>query len=152
MTHTALTPVFVGLRTGLHVVFVALTALVIVRAVVSPTSASAAVVVLCVILLATYALGGLVARSSFRGAGLLWLIALSIEWIALVWLIPEAAYLVFPLFFLYLHLLPGWWGPLAVLAATALAIVALGLHGGWTVGGIVGPLVGSRANRRSGNS
>jgi signal transduction histidine kinase len=143
MTHTALTPVFVGLRTGLHVVFVALTALVIVRAVVSPTSASAAVVVLCVILLATYALGGVVARSSFRGAGLLWLIALSIEWIALVWLIPEAAYLVFPLFFLYLHLLPGWWGPLAVLAATALAIVALGLHGGWTVGGVVGPLVGA---------
>ena len=30
-----------------------------------------------------------------------------------------------------------------MLAATALAIVALGLHGGWTVGGIVGPLVGA---------
>ncbi|WP_345762026.1 sensor histidine kinase [Diaminobutyricibacter sp. McL0608] len=143
MTHTALTPVFVGLRTGLHVVFVALTVLVVVRAVVSPTPSSGAVIVLCVILLATYALGGLGVRSSFRGAGLLWLLVLSVEWIALVWLIPEAAYLVFPLFFLYLHLLPGWWGPLAVLAATALAIVALGLHGGWTVGGIVGPLVGA---------
>ena len=143
MTHTALTPVFVGLRTGLHVVFAALTVLVIVRAVVSPTPSSGAVIVLCLILLATYALGGLVARSSFRGAGLLWLLVLSVEWIALVWLIPEAAYLVFPLFFLYLHLLPGWWGPLAVLGATALAIVALGLHGGWTVGGIVGPLVGA---------
>ncbi|WP_426516318.1 sensor histidine kinase [Diaminobutyricibacter sp. McL0618] len=143
MTHTALTPVFVGLRTGLHVVFVALTVLVIVRAIVAPTPSSLAVIVLCLILLATYALGGLVAHSAFRGAGYLWLLALSLEWIVLVWLIPEAAYLVFPLFFLYLHLLPGWWGPLAVLAATALAIVALGLHGGWTVGGIVGPLVGA---------
>src|SRR5258707_961835 len=127
MTHTALTPVFVGLRTGLHVVFGALTALVIVRAIVSPSPSSAAVIVLCVILLATSALGGLAARASFRGAGYIWLVALSIEWIILVWLIPEAAYLVFPLFFLYLHLLPGWWGPLAVLAATALAIVALSL-------------------------
>jgi signal transduction histidine kinase len=143
MTHTALTPVFVGLRTGLHVVFVALTALVIVRALVTPTAASAAVIVLCLVLLATYALGALVVRSSFSGAGYLWVLALSLEWIVLVWLIPEAAYLVFPLFFLYLHLLPGWWGPLAVLAATALAIVALGLHGGWTVGGIIGPLVGA---------
>ena len=44
MTHTALTPVFVGLRTGLHVVFVALTVLVIVRAIVAPTPSSLAVI------------------------------------------------------------------------------------------------------------
>jgi signal transduction histidine kinase len=143
MTHTALTPVFVGLRTGLHVLFVALTALVIVRAIVTPTAASTAVVVLCVILLATYALGGLVARTPFRGAGYLWLLALSLEWVVLVWLIPEAAYLVFPLFFLYLHVLPRVVGPVAVVVATLVAVVALGLHGGFTVGGVVGPLVGA---------
>ncbi|WP_454137107.1 hypothetical protein [Microbacterium paulum] len=37
MPHTALTPVFVGLRAGLHMLFVALTVLVIVRAVIAPT-------------------------------------------------------------------------------------------------------------------
>ncbi|GAA1447548.1 sensor histidine kinase [Leifsonia poae] len=146
MKHTALTPVFVGLRTGLHVVFVVLTGIVVVRAVVSPTPSSGVVVALCAVLLATYAAGGIFARrrsGSSRRAALLWLLVLSVEWIALVWLIPEAAYLVFPIFFLYLHLLPGWWGPIAVVAATALAIVALGIHGGWTVGGVVGPLVGA---------
>ena len=60
-----------------------------------------------------------------------------------VWLTPDAAYLVFPLFFLYLHLLGRAGGPVAIVAATAVAVVALGLHGGWSVGGVVGPVVGA---------
>ncbi|SDZ24383.1 sensor histidine kinase [Herbiconiux ginsengi] len=145
MAHTALTPVFVGLRTGLHVLFAALTILVVARAVLSPAAASAAVVGLAVVLLATYGLGALVTRRTGRrrASGLLWLGVLSVEWVILLWLIPEAAYLVFPLFFLYLHLLGRWWGSAAILAATVVAIAALGLHGGWTVGGVVGPLVGA---------
>jgi signal transduction histidine kinase len=146
MTHTALTPVFVGLRTALHVLFVALTALVIGRAIVVATSSSVAVVALSFGLLIIYGLGGYFARRGSAGLrlpGCLWLLALCVDWIVLLWLIPEAAYLVFPLFFLLLHLLPRWWGAAAVLAATALAIVALGLYGGWSIGGVVGPLVGA---------
>jgi signal transduction histidine kinase len=150
MAHTALTPVFVGLRTGLHGLFAALTILVIARAVLSPTDASTAVIGLAVVLLVTYGLGALVARPDRRGrrrrqraSGLLWLGALSVEWVILLWLIPEAAYLVFPLFFLYLHLLGRWWGSAAILAATVVAMCALGIHGGWTIGGVVGPLVGA---------
>jgi len=146
MAHTALTPVFVGLRTGLHVLFVVLAALVIVRAVVVPSSASIAIVAVAVVLIATYFLGASLARGSGsrgRAAGLLWLAVLTVEWAALLWLSTEAAYLVFPLFFLYLHLLGGRWGAVAILLSTAAAIVALGLHGGWTVGGVVGPLVGA---------
>lgn len=145
MAHTALTPVFVGLRTGLHVLFIALTALVIVRAIVAPTDASAAVIVVAIVLAATYALGAALTRS-LRGRGALqrgWLTILTIEWAALLWLIPDAAYLVFPLFFLYLHLLGRWWGSAAILASTVVAICALGLHSGWSVGGVVGPLVGA---------
>ena len=146
MAHSALTPVFVGLRTGLHVLFAALAVLVIVRAVVVPCERAGVVIGLAILLLVTYALGGVVARARGRRrriAGSLWLGAITLEWIALLWLTPEAAYLVFPLFFLYLHLLGRWWGSAAIVAATVVAICALGIHGGWTVGGVVGPLVGA---------
>ncbi|MFJ3392399.1 sensor histidine kinase [Leifsonia aquatica] len=146
MAHTALTPVFVGLRTGLHVLFVVLAGLVIVRALVVPSSSTIAIVAVAVVLIATYFVGAALARGAGpRGhaAGLIWLALLTVEWAALLWLSTEAAYLVFPLFFLYLHLLGGRWGAVAILLSTAAAIVALGLHGGWTVGGVVGPLVGA---------
>ena len=45
MAHTALTPVFVGLRTGLHVLFFALTGLVIVRALLVPSESSVSAIV-----------------------------------------------------------------------------------------------------------
>ena len=145
MAHTALTPVFVGLQTGLHALFGALTVLVVVRAIVSPTETSAAVIVLAVLLGLTYAAGALIVRAAqaHRPLRLGWLAALTVEWVVLLWLIPDAAYLVFPLFFLYLHLLGRWWGSAAILASTVIAICALGLHGGWSVGGVVGPLVGA---------
>ncbi|MDJ0336415.1 sensor histidine kinase [Salinibacterium sp. G-O1] len=146
MIHTALTPVFIGLRTSLHVLVATLTALVAVRAIVLGLDTAVVIVALSVLLLATYALGGTVARlgrSGRKGHAWAWLVALCAEWLALVWLIPDAAYLVFPLFFLLLHVLPPLWGSVGVLAATSLAIVALGLHTGFTAGGVIGPLVGA---------
>ncbi|WP_334151478.1 sensor histidine kinase [Microbacterium sp.] len=145
MAHTALTPVFVGLRTGLHVLFLALAGVVIVRALLAPTDASVTVIILTVVLVVTYAFGAVLTRTSrARGiAPLAWLAVLTVEWAVLLWLIPDAAYLVFPLFFLFLHLLGRWWGSAAILASTIVAICALGVHSGWTVGGVVGPLVGA---------
>ncbi|MGJ8721734.1 MAG: sensor histidine kinase [Salinibacterium amurskyense] len=150
MSHTALTPVFVGLRTSLHILFVVLTVLVVVRALVEGNPYTVAVVMLAVVLLTTYGFGGYLARhamssgaSAQSATAYVWALVLSAEWLALVWLSPDAAYLVFPLFFLYLHLLPRGWRTLAVLGSTLLAIAALGLHSEWTVGGVVGPLVGA---------
>lgn len=146
MPHTALTPVFVGLRTGLHVLFLALAALVIGRAVLAPTSASALVVGLTFVLVVTYGLGASVVRASRSGArrrAALWLAALTLEWAVLLWFTPEAAYLAFPLFFLYLHLLGRRVGPLVIAVTTVVAIFAIGFHGGWSVGGVVGPIVGA---------
>lgn len=145
MAHTALTPVFVGLRTGLHALFIALTVLVIARAILAPTDASITVIVVAVILGLTYALGAVLTRTARarRTLRLGWLAALTVEWVVLLWLSPDAAYLVFPLFFLYLHLLGRWWGSAAILVSTIIAICALGIHSGWTVGGVVGPLVGA---------
>ena len=146
MPHTALTPVFVGLRTGLHVLFAALAVLVIVRAVISPTESNVAAIVLTLGMIVTYGIGAVKTRTT-RQRGrvlcLLWLAALSLEWVVLLWLTPEAAYLVFPLFFLYLHLLGPWWGGAAIVVATATAICALGIHSGWSLGGVIGPLVGA---------
>lgn len=146
MPHTALTPVFVGLRTGLHVLFAALAVLVIVRAVISPTESSVAAIVLALVMMATYGIGAVKTRTTrLRGRvqRLLWLAALTLEWVILLWLTPEAAYLVFPLFFLYLHLLGPWWGAAAIVLATGTAICALGIHSGWSLGGVIGPLVGA---------
>lgn len=146
MTHTALTPVFVGLRTGLHVLVAALVALVIGRAIIAAEPLSVVVIGLSVLFLITYTLGGLISRPGVphsRLPGYLWLAALTAEWVLLVWLTAEAAYLVFPLFFLFLHVLPRWSGTIAVFVATGIAIVALGVRSGWTVGGIVGPLIGA---------
>lgn len=145
MAHSALTPVFVGLRTGLHAVFMGLTVLVIARAILVPNQASAAAIVTAVLLALTYGAGALLARSAVvrRPLLLCWLAVLTAEWVLLLWLIADAAYLVFPLFFLYLHVLGRWWGSAAILASTVVAICALGLHSGWSVGGVVGPLVGA---------
>ena len=146
MTHTALTPVFVGLRTGLHVLVAALVALVVARAIFVADSLSVVVIGLSVVLLITYALGGFISRRGVlnsRLPGYLWLAALCVEWVLLVWLSPEAAYLVFPLFFLFLHVLPRRLGMSAVFVATGIAIVAQGVRAGWTGGGIIGPLIGA---------
>lgn len=144
MAHNALTPVFLGLRLGLHFLIIALTALVIARAILVPTEASVIVIVVALLLGLTYALGAVLA-GTVRAGGLrsVWLALLTVEWVVLLWLSPDAAYLVFPLFFLYLHLLGRWWGSVAILVSTIIAICALGVHVGWTVGGVVGPLVGA---------
>ena len=144
MATAPLTPVFVGLRTGLHILFFTLTVLVIVRSTVS-TGGSITAIVVAVVLGGTYALGALPTPASRarRPPRLGWLSVLTLEWIVLLWLVPDAAYVAFPMFFLYLHLLGQWWGSAAVMLSAIVAICALGIHGEWTVGGVVGPLVGA---------
>ncbi|MFJ2543578.1 sensor histidine kinase [Microbacterium sp. NPDC087589] len=145
MAHTALTPVFVGLRTGLHVLFFALTGVVIARAALDPSESSVSAIVLALVVGATYAAGVLLARLSHRRRvmSLIWLALLSAEWLGLLGVSADAAYLVFPLFFLFLHLLGRWAGSAAILVSTIVAVCALGIHGGWSVGGVVGPFVGA---------
>lgn len=146
MQSGGLNPVFVGLRTGLHVLFTALVGFVIVRTALAPDAAPVAVIAVALLLLATYATGGHLANrtASFnRPLRHLWLSLVTLEWLVLIWMTSEAAYLVFPLFFLYLHLLGRRKGTIAVALATAIAIVALGVHIGWSAGGIIGPVVGA---------
>jgi signal transduction histidine kinase len=159
MKHSALSPVFTGLQLGLHGLVTALIALVIVRSVSVGGPTMSAALVFAVVMLATYTAGAVVggrrrrmataltdrgvAARRGRSFVLAWLVFLSVEWVVLVLLSPDAAYLVFPLFFLYLHLLPRSVAVPAVVIATLSAIVAIGLHAGFSVGGVVGPLVGA---------
>lgn len=146
MSHSALTPVFVGLRVGLHALIAGLLVLVIVRLPgLEPEAAVAGLilVVLFALVYLTSLLMRVVPPSSRRLAGVAWITALGLVWVGLVIVVPEAAYLAFPLFFLCLHLLPHWAGPAAVLLLTAVAIVALSLHQGFSAGVVVGPLIGA---------
>lgn len=139
-------PLFAALRIALHVLVVALSALVLVRAVLDPAGPRWGQVLLVALLVGTYLAGGATvapARRGRRAPLLLWLAAITLLWAVLVLLRPEAAYLVFPLFFLYLHLLRPVAGVLAVVVTTAVAILALGLAGTWSIGGVVGPLIGA---------
>lgn len=133
---------FTGLRWGLHALVAVLTVLVAVGAVLGPAPTAVALT-LTLVFATTYAAGAWVARPERRRWAHVWLAVLVLEWVALLWVVSEAAYLVFPLFFLFLHLLRGAAGVVAVLLATAVTVVGLGLRGGWSVGGTVGPLVGA---------
>ncbi|WP_044495318.1 sensor histidine kinase [Nesterenkonia massiliensis] len=149
MPHSTLTPVFTGLRFGLHALLIGLAGFAVVRAFVVFSPVAALTLLVGVLFVAVYLAGAWASRSG-RAAGLsghwfavVWVAALTLLWAVLTWLSPEGAYLVFPLFFLYLHVLPGPGGVAAIVVTTAFSILALGLHLGFSVGGVIGPLVGA---------
>lgn len=83
-------------------------------------------------------------RSQSRGAALAWLGILSAGWVVLAFVSPEFIWVAFALFFLYLHLLPRWWGYVAVGAALAVSIWAQVLgSAGAGFPQVVGPIFGA---------
>ncbi|WP_159843510.1 sensor histidine kinase [Nocardia sp. CY41] len=141
MHASPLTPVFTTLRLGLHVLMTGLAVVVAVRAMLPGAAHPGATVVCTAAFLATYLAGA--ALAGRRRAIPVWLGALTALWLGLVVLAPDAGYLAFGLFFLYLHLLPRPWNLCAVAAATAVAVAGFGLHRGWSVAGVVGPVIGA---------
>ncbi|MFI6367265.1 histidine kinase [Nocardia sp. NPDC050630] len=141
MHSSPFTPVVTALRLGLHVLVTALAVVVAVRALLPGAGHPLGVVTLTVALLAVYFAGALVGR---HPAGIrIWLAALTLLWLGLVVLAPDAGYLAFGVYFLYLHLLPRPWSLLAVGAATAVAVIGFGMHRGWSVPGVIGPVLGA---------
>ena len=142
-----LNPVIRAMRAGLHVLVTGLLAFVVVVAIVDRATMAGAIVAIAVVMFVTWCAGSLPGPrrrlAPSRRWRMLWIAALLLEWAALLWMTPHAAYLVFPLCFAMLVALPGLVGMLAVTAATIAVVVALGIHNGWSVGGIVGPIVGA---------
>jgi signal transduction histidine kinase len=146
MNVTSLTPVFTSLRMALNLMVVGLVGFIVFREALDPDGAAFVAIALAILFLATYAAGAVLLRH-FAARPLVvalpWLAMLTIDALTLVWISPNAAYLVFPLFFLYLHLIPRWWGVVAVAACTLLTILILGMEGRLTASGAIGPIVGA---------
>jgi signal transduction histidine kinase len=141
---SALTPVFSGLRIGLHLMIAGLTGLVIVRALVGAVPNPGNVVPLALAFLASYVGGSALARRRpWRWVIPVWMALLLVEWLALTLLAPDAAFIVFPLFFLQLHVLPLRAGIPLVLLSVLLTIWSMSLHVGLGLGATLGPLTGA---------
>jgi len=139
--------VFTALRVGLHILFVGLTLFVVVHAMLTGAAGGASntgsVIVLGFALLAVYSSASIFHLSPSKLLWPVWLAVLIALCLALMVLTADAAYLVFPLFFLLLHLIRQPWNVIAVAALTACAIVALAWHTELSVGIIVGPIIGA---------
>lgn len=138
-------PVSPGPSASLHVLVAALSAVVLLNAANGDAGRTAAVVAIMVAFLATYALGiwptGTIPEPGRRGWW--WLTCLTLGWLVLLCFSVEATYLVFALFFLYMRLLGARWGASVVALTTAVAVVAFGLHRGFDLAGLIGPVLGA---------
>ncbi len=144
MNEPSLAPVFSSLRLVLNLIVVGLTSFVIVREAIAGGVRGWLAVVLAILFLAVYGVGVRLRHRFEAGRHPVvywWLAVLTVEALALVWISPSAAYLVFPLFFLYLYLLPATWGVVAVAAVTLVTIGIFEIEGRLTTGGVIGPVV-----------
>ncbi|MFZ2173564.1 MAG: sensor histidine kinase [Rhodococcus sp. (in: high G+C Gram-positive bacteria)] len=141
MHESPLTPVFAALQLSMHVLIGALAAVVFLRAVLLDAPHMFAIATLAVVFVVVYLLG--VTRGLRGGVMWAWLVTLTVLWLVLVALAPDAAYIVFGLFFLYLRLLPRPWSLVAVAGATVVAVTGTAVHRGWSVAGVVGPVIGA---------
>ena len=138
--------VLARLQVALHVLVASLLGFTLVRIALDLTGAERLwCSVVALVFAGTYVIGTVSERrGGLRGRRRpLWLLAVTVLWALLVVHVPAAAYLVFPLFFLAQAVLGARRGTPAVAALLAVAVVALGLHRGWSVAGVVGPAVGA---------
>lgn len=143
MNHVTLRPVFAAFRVSLHLMVVALTALPVAHAFVAGSPTRWLALGLGLTVLAIYCCGAVVLGSGRKLVSMAWLCCLSAVWLGLTIVDSTAAYLVFPVFFLYQHVLDRVWGVICVSAATLATVVVVGMGSGWTIGGIIGPIVGA---------
>ncbi|AEW97066.1 sensor histidine kinase [Streptantibioticus cattleyicolor] len=131
------------MRGALHGTFAVLLAVALGRA--AAGSATPVVLAPGVLLGAVYAAGvRRDHRSPSRGRAWAWLAVVTALWAALLALDADFGYLAFPLFFLYLHLLPARWSLPCVAAATAVVVVTQSAGpGGLTAAKVIGPLAGA---------
>ncbi|MDJ1372244.1 sensor histidine kinase [Gulosibacter molinativorax] len=143
-----------ALRVALVLLFVGVIALPLIRSVQRSGEHSLAVQLVCVLMLVVFLAPGYVlhrrrrgdARESSRSrriASVAWLIALTALWAILLWLTPDGAWVVFPLYFLYLALLRPLVGSIAVIVTGLWTGLALHFGQGGGFASFAGPMVGA---------
>ncbi|WP_400998195.1 sensor histidine kinase [Agromyces sp. GXQ0307] len=139
---SALRPVFVSLRVGLHVLVVGLTMFVLARAVLAGGEQLVAISILSIAFIGAYLVGVVTAHQVvtpwMRAA---WLIMLLGLWLGLSALTADAAFLAFPLFFLELHVLPARWAVPLVGVTFLISVWSSTSQLGFEVGSVLGPLI-----------
>lgn len=149
MRHSTLTPVFTAMRWALHLLLLALIVFAMVHAIVTGDPAVHGIVATGAAMIVVYLGGaGIMHLRPMHGTRLtitsyLWLGVLTLLWAGMLMMTMDAAYVAFPLFFLFLHLLPATGGVIGVVVSTTLTISMLGFHAGGSVGGVVGPVIGA---------
>ncbi|MFF2495858.1 sensor histidine kinase [Agromyces sp. NPDC058064] len=142
VARSALRPVFVALRLGLHLLVVGLTLFVVVRALLVDDQAEVPITILAVAFLACYGAGIATAHRHLPTfARVLWLASLLALWVGMSALTPDAAFLAFPLFFLELHVLAAPISVPLVVITFGLSVWGTATHLGFEVGSILGPLI-----------
>ncbi|MFB7514821.1 sensor histidine kinase [Streptomyces sp. NPDC056144] len=138
MDPRSLTPALRAVRLCLHLLMAGLLVLAAVRA------DSAAGAVAAALVGVVYAAGSFVpAVGASRRGSAIWLTALALSWLGLLWLTPEGLWVAFPLYFLQLHLLPVRWSLPAVALTAGAAILSYVRHGAPLNPGVfIGPLLG----------
>lgn len=135
------------LSAAVHVLTLALVAVLVLNApdgTLPGPAGTAAVLGVAALFALTYVVGVWPAGSFPRGRrGWWWAAALTLEWLVLLTLSVEAIYLVFALFFIYMHVLGAIRGTAAVVLTTVVAVVAFGMHRGFDAAGAVGPVLGA---------
>lgn len=137
-------PVITTMQVAMQALFGGLVLFVVIRAFLvssHPTgwivALSAALCVVYVAVLLSHSLSDPRRRIRIRSIGVALLAILSL---LLVWMTLDAAYLLFPLSFLFLEQLPLGVGLVSVCLFAVVEVSLIGIHHGWTVGGVLGPL------------
>ncbi len=131
------------LRTSLHLLVLALLAVVVARQLTGHPAHPAATVLVAAAMALLYAGGLALLRRPGPVPQAVWLGALSVVWLLLLVLSVDGVWLAFPLFFLYLHLLPRAVGLTAVGSATVAAVAAYAWHDRLTPAAVIGPVIGA---------
>lgn len=143
--HPRLDPIVVGTQVGMQVLLGGLLCFVGVGALVTGADRAIAVAVTaagigCAYLVAVGA-HGLGTRPLRRRLELGGLAAMIVGTLALAWLTPYGAYVLFPLAYITLELVSAGIGSAVVLGTTLAAVLLLNARTGWSPFGVVGPLL-----------
>ncbi len=146
------------LRLSLHVGFAALLLVAMARVLMSgPVPSGWPALALALLLATVYLVGTVLEKRHSTDASRFdpapyarwWLVAVSLLWLVLIWASADFVWLVFPLFFLQLHVLPGRVALPVIALSTVLVVVALWFHNRGSAGPglelpmVLGPVFGA---------